>query len=149
MLELKELIVTNIDWLIENVLHHTTKRGYTAYTSTLEETWRNSVMSISQKLTEALNNKNWSLELELKEHLQIEGSTLEILKLLIHYRSSCLELIMESDLKNKDHFISFIHGFMDSIEMKILLEAEARSRQRFESDLKKRASPQLAKIVKT
>ncbi len=125
MLELKELIVTNVDWLIENVLHHTTKRGYTAYTLTLEEMWRNLVMSISQELTDALNNKNWSLELELKEHLQIEGSIWEIFKLLMYYRSSCLELIMKSDLKNKDHFVSFIHDFLDSIEMKVLLEVES------------------------
>jgi len=51
---LRDLIAESESWLVAQVLAYARERGYTKYTSTLEEAWRASIAGLSAPLMELL-----------------------------------------------------------------------------------------------
>jgi PAS domain-containing protein len=56
-------LIAGEDWLIRRVLDYARERGYTKYTSTLEEAWRMSIHGLTESLTTAI--QTWEAPLGL------------------------------------------------------------------------------------
>ncbi len=60
---LESIIAENEDWLIDRILAYAKRQGYTRYTSTLREAWRQSVVGLSASIVAALKMDLPDLEL--------------------------------------------------------------------------------------
>jgi len=63
------LLTENEPWLMRRVLRYAKERGYTRYTSTLEEAWRVSIAGLTESLITSIEARGWDLELVVDEDL--------------------------------------------------------------------------------
>ncbi len=75
MTSLKELIANNEDWLVARVLAYAKRHGYTAFSSTLEEPWRESICGFSGPLLLALSQTEQPLDLSARTDYRQESIT--------------------------------------------------------------------------
>ncbi len=75
MASLKELIADNEDWLVARVLAYAKRHGYTTYSSTLEEPWRESICGFSRPLMVALGQSEQPFDLSARTDYRHEPIT--------------------------------------------------------------------------
>lgn len=75
MASLKELIADNEDWLVARVLAYAKQHGYTAFSSTLEQPWRESICGFSEPLLLALSQSEQPLDLSARTDYRQETIT--------------------------------------------------------------------------
>ena len=75
MASLKELIADNEDWLVARVLAYAKQHGYTAYSSTLEQPWRESICGFSEPLLLALSQSEQPLDISARTDYRQETIT--------------------------------------------------------------------------
>ena len=133
---LKELIANNEKWLMKQILQYARARGYTKYTSTLQETWRLSIAGLSASLLSALKKRRSNLELkpdedymkdpaasfgiiEAQKHRKRGVNLALFLGLMKYYRESYKDLVRQSDLssKNETLYLNKIERFFDRVEI--------------------------------
>ncbi len=136
MQALINLIETNEDWLIRRVLQYAQKRGYTRYTSTLEEAWRLSIAGLSASLVQGLSfysgipdfgpEDNFVTDplnafgvIEAQRHRKRGVSLAMFLGLLKYYRQSYMDLVAEhvSDPCQCRHSQLFLSRSFDRMEI--------------------------------
>jgi diguanylate cyclase (GGDEF)-like protein len=138
---LYDLIATHEDWLMNRVLYHAQRHGYTKYTSTLAEAWRMSIQGLSEPLMKAINENDEPLELnpddnftddpvasfgvlEARRH-RSRGVTLSMfLGLMKYYRQSYIDLIIQAGF-DKIYEIDcriFVERFFDRVEIGFIVE---------------------------
>lgn len=146
MQKLIDIITTNENWLLRRVLHYAMERGYTKYTSTLEEAWRASVSGLSEAVILALHGEVSGLELspeddytgdpistfgvlEAKRHRE-RGISLDMfMGLMKYYKQGYIDLIYHSGFKGKaaNTYRYAIERIFDRIEVSFCTEwAKAR-----------------------
>jgi diguanylate cyclase (GGDEF)-like protein len=139
---LAKLLKEQESWLMRRVRDYALERGYTRYTSTLEEAWRVSIAGLTGSITSALalSDQPWELGpdddfihdpvaafgvFEAKKH-RARGVTLEMfLGLMKYYRQSYLALITqafpsrpaEHDGQNPARYARFIERIFDRVEI--------------------------------
>ena len=143
---LKELIAKNETWLMNRILQYAKTRGYTKYSSPLQEAWRLSIAGLSESLISALRNRKTSFELkpdedymkdpaasfgimEAQKHRQ-RGISLEMfLGLMKYYRKSYKDLVRQSNLNSghKTRRLNKIERFFDRVEIGFCKEWAALS----------------------
>ncbi len=132
----QELIATHEDWLVNRVLHYAKRYGYTRYSSTLLEAWRQSVVGLSTVLIEAVDDAanrsglvadtdyskdsitSYGVE-EARKHRN-RGVTLPLfLSLLKYYRQSYLDLVVEKCFEHHSFrlYYDFSLNIFDKIEI--------------------------------
>ena len=131
---LTELIRTNEEWLMERILHYASLQNYTAYTSTLMEAWRASIVGLSEALIRALASYDNPPEFGPTEDWfgdpcgafgrheadlhRSRGITLSMfLGLMKYYRQSYLDLLQDRYPTACDWEILFVHRFFDRVEI--------------------------------
>ncbi len=112
MQTLIDLIQTSEDWLIRRILRYAKERGYTRYTSTLEEAWRLSIAGLSASLVQGLQHHRAIPDfgpdddfltdplnafgiIEAQRHRKRGISIALFLGLLKYYRQSYMDLLEE------------------------------------------------------
>jgi len=154
MEQLRDLITSHEDWLVDRVLIYAKDHGYTKYTSTLREAWRTSIAGLSEKLSHALATHHTPLEfspeidyandalsafgvLEAQRH-RSRGVSLEMfLSLMKYYRQSYLDLIetMLSSGKDQEQACAFVLRFFDWVELGFISEWLASSAAELNKEL--------------
>ncbi|MDF1872846.1 ATP-binding protein [Vannielia sp.] len=136
MLNLKTLIKTHEDWLIDRVLLYAQQKSYTKNSSTLREAWRNSIRGLSAPLiqfSDAARLPNFSHTAAIKDAtkfgvaqaLQHRAQGVDVLDfvgaLKIH-RDAFLDLIREKepDGDEREPLRDLILELFDSIEVGLL-----------------------------
>jgi signal transduction histidine kinase/DNA-binding response OmpR family regulator len=66
--QLRELIATSENWLAARIIHYAKQRGYTPFTSTLEEAWLASIRGLTTALVAALDDGRLSSPVEASSH---------------------------------------------------------------------------------
>lgn len=139
MNQLKDLIITSEDRIIKILIQYAIKLDYIKYTSTLEEAWRISINQLSTLLINLCNKQSDPIELkpddiheddpltqfgiiEAKLHRQRGIDIVMFMGLLKYYRQSYLDVLLESNLDNKEKYKIFIDRFYDKIELGIFAE---------------------------
>lgn len=134
--ELKKQISKHEDWLIKRILFYAKKHAYTAYTSTLEEAWRASIVGINKPLLETPNTSFWMLELhphfdlksdnyaqfgiaEAKKHRERGIDLIMFLGLFKYYRQTYEDLLykIDMDLEDIKSCRQFLKRYFDRIEL--------------------------------
>ncbi|TQV81779.1 ATP-binding protein [Denitrobaculum tricleocarpae] len=133
---LKTLIRTHEDWLVDRVLGYAHKDGYTKYSSTLREPWRESICVFSKPLFELLDQAGTSKDLpgsigendepmtafaieEARLHRQ-RGVPLSLfIGLTKSYRKAYIDLIIDQNYpkETEEKYWLFIERFFDYIEV--------------------------------
>ena len=124
-------------WLMERILHYAKKQGYTAYTSTLVEAWRISIVGLTDAIIDALEEIGGRLP-EFSPHDKLcessiaqfgikearlhreRGISLQMfLGLYKYYRYSFIDLArrMEASPEEVVHSMNFIERTFDLIEI--------------------------------
>ncbi|MDR3494821.1 MAG: ATP-binding protein [Ancalomicrobiaceae bacterium] len=123
-------------WLTARVIHYAKRRGYTPFTSTLEEAWRASVRGLSEPLLMALGDGRALTEvsaeadysrdpiayygIEAARRHRTRGVTLGLfLGLMKGYRQSYLDLVSSAatDDVERETWVGIIHNFFDRMEV--------------------------------
>lgn len=134
--ELKIQIAQHEDWLVKRILHYAKKQGYTAYTSTLEEAWRGSIVGLSRPILETPATSFFFLELnphsdfsndpyalfgvlEAKRHRERGIDLIMFLGLFKYYRQTYEDLLFKIDLELEDVKIcrTFLKRYFDRVEL--------------------------------
>jgi signal transduction histidine kinase/CheY-like chemotaxis protein/HPt (histidine-containing phosphotransfer) domain-containing protein len=134
--ELCDLIAGSQGWLTSRIIHYAKTRGYTPYTSTLEQAWVASICGISEPLIEAVKEGRTLYEaaatadfardpianygIEVAQRHRTRGITLGLfLGLMKSYRLTYLDLVDESGLAAADKAParSIINNFFDRMEV--------------------------------
>jgi len=143
---LRDLIAERESWLVGRVLAYARERGYTKYTSTLEEAWRASVAGLSAPLMEFLDRNGSPLELspdedfdsdplsafgvlEARRHRE-RGVTLPMfLGLMKYYRQSYVDLVLEAGFpgEQEEVYRRLVTRFFDRVEVAFCSEWERTS----------------------
>lgn len=129
------------DWLMRRVLRYARELGYAAYTSTLEEAWRVSIVGLTDKLTAAVNISGFDLEMECSEDIgsdpaasfgihearlhRSRGITLPMfLGLMKYYRQAYLDRVDESISDKRLHALwtRAIGRYFDRVEIGFVSE---------------------------
>lgn len=151
--QLSDWVSGNERWLMRRVLSYAKEHGYTKYTSTLEEAWRQSIMGLSTCLTEALAVRDSIPEmgpdddftsdpmaafgvLEAQRH-RTRGVTLTMfLGLMKYYAQSYIDLVQEAGWgpSETQWGKQFVRRFFDRVELGFCaewtgLDAELRLRE--------------------
>lgn len=137
MRALADLITDNETWLIRRTLDYAKQRGYTRYTSTLEEAWRLSVKGLSEPLVAALQGRDGVPELspdedytqdpiaafgivEAQRH-RARGVTFQMfLGLMKYYREAYRDLVNEATFFGRERqvgYLRLIDRFFDRVEL--------------------------------
>jgi len=152
--ELKTQISSNEDWLIKRILHYAKKQGYTAYTSTLEEAWRASIVGLSKPLLETPSTSFQLLELhphfnfmndqyalfgvqEAKKHRERGIDLIMFMGLFKYYRQIFEDLLFKVEM-NSDDIRScrmFLKRYFDRVEIGFLDEWMRVSPQELKQEL--------------
>ena len=133
---LREYIEANEDWLVKRVLFHARTQGYTSFTSTLEQPWRESICGFSDPILGVLAEGEVPITLSPRaSHLHEPSMAFAVEEARLHrrrgvpldlylgltkyYRQSYLDLIDESNFPadDKDRYRLFINRFFDNIEI--------------------------------
>ncbi|WP_422368165.1 ATP-binding protein [Pelagibius sp.] len=141
---LRDLIANSEDWLVERVLVYAKRHGYTQFSSTLAQPWRESICGFSQPLLWALEKTDEPDELavgtdyaqepiagfalsEARLHRE-RGVPLSLfLGLTKYYRQAYLDLILEQAYSSADQerYRLFVERFFDHIEIAFCTEWSA------------------------
>ncbi len=132
----KELIASQEDWLVRRVLQYAKRYGYTRYSSTLLEAWRQSVVGLSavliQAAGDAVNHSGLNADAdytsdpvtaygieEARKHRSRGVALHQFLSLLKYYRQSYLDLIFKKFYKNSNFklYYNFTIMVFDKIEL--------------------------------
>ncbi len=143
MLNLKTLIESHEDWLIDRVLHYAQQKSYIQNTSTLREAWRNSIRGLSEPLIEFIDATRQS---NTSHKAAIEGATrfgvaqglehrahgvdlVDFVGALKLHRKAFLDLIRENEPSGNESesLRELIIELFDSIEMGLLKAWETTS----------------------
>ena len=136
MNELAKLIATSEDRLMKILLSYALKRGYTKYSSTLEEAWRMSISTLSRTMTDACRDWDGPPELgpdedylcdpiarfgiaEAQKH-RARGISIDMfLGLMKYYRQSYLDVVKEAgfEREHEETCRLFVDRFYDRIEL--------------------------------
>ena len=141
MNNLKQIILTNEDWITERVMEYSRIHGYGKYTSTLKGAWRLAVSGLSNAILACLENSDQVPELNPDEDYRNDpltkfgivesqrhrrrGVTLGMfLGLTKYYRQSFIDLIQETPvpLTDKEHSLLMINRVFDRIEIAFCVE---------------------------
>ena len=141
MEKLTSILSSNEDWLMERILGYAKERGYSAYTSTLKEPWRQSISGLTSSLNEAAIAFNQVPEMgpdedfthdpssrfglaEAQRHRERGVALGMFLGLMKYYRQAYLDLIETQGLcsEEKDRFTHFIRRVFDRIEIAFCVE---------------------------
>jgi len=133
---LHTIIGDNEDWLIDRVVFYAKRQGYTRYTSTLREAWRQSIGGLSAPLLDALQKGMPDAELtpdedytedplarfgiiEAQLHRQRGVDLAMFLGLMKYYRQSYMDLIDQEseDPASRQRFGVTLKRFFDRIEI--------------------------------
>jgi len=143
---LRALIAEQESWLIRRVLAYARERGYTKYTSTLEEAWRASIAGLSAPLMDLLDRDGSPPELspddgfasdplsafgvlEARRHRE-RGVTLPMfLGLMKYYRQSYIDLVRGAGFPREDEeaYRRIVGRFFDRVEVAFCSEWERAS----------------------
>jgi PAS domain S-box-containing protein len=143
---LRDLIGGSESWLVRRVIAYARDRGYTKYTSTLEEAWRASIAGLSASLIELLSGSGAPLDLspdddfssdplsafgvlEARRHRE-RGVTLPMfLGLMKYYRQSYVDLVREAGFPREDEeaYRRIVERFFDRVEVAFVTEWERTS----------------------
>jgi PAS domain S-box-containing protein len=130
------IIAENEAWLIDRILFYALQQGYTRYTSTLREAWRQSIHGLSAPLLDALKNGIPDVELspdedytkdpltqfgilEAKRHRERGIGLGMFLGLMKYYRQCYMDLIRQKspDSESRQRFYRILKRFFDRIEI--------------------------------
>lgn len=133
---LKTLIRDNESWLVDRVLEYAHRYGYTEYSSTLREPWRESICVFSKPLFQLLEQADSAEDLphafgqsdEPTAAFAIEEATLHrqrgvplslFIGLTKSYRKAYIDLIIEQNYEKEteEKYWLFIERFFDYIEV--------------------------------
>jgi PAS domain S-box-containing protein len=133
---LQSIIAENEEWLIDRILAYAKRQGYTRYTSTLREAWRQSVAGLSASIVAALKDGIPDLELTPEEdcagdpmtrfgiheadlHRQRGVALGMFLGLMKYYRQAYLDLIVKTspDRRRQGAFSHLLNRCFDRIEI--------------------------------
>ena len=106
----QDIILSNEEWLMKQILFYAKKQGYSKYTSTLMEAWRLSISGLSKALVSSITADIKDLELspdedystdpaasfgvlEAKRHRERGVNLSMFLGLMKYYKQSYLDLI--------------------------------------------------------
>jgi nitrogen-specific signal transduction histidine kinase len=134
--ELKKQIAEHEDWLVKRILFYAKKNAYTAYTSTLEEAWRASIVGLSKPLLDTPSTSFWMPELhphfdfksdhyaqfgivEAKKHRERGIDLIMFLGLFKYYRQAYEDLLFKIDMSLTDVKAcrTFIKRYFDRVEL--------------------------------
>jgi len=143
---LRDLIAERESWLVGRVLAYARERGYTKYTSTLEEAWRASIAGLSAPLMDLLDGKFEALELspdedfssdplsafgvlEARRHRERGVPLPMFLGLMKYYRQSYVDLVLEAGFPREDEecYRRLVARFFDRVEVAFCSEWERTS----------------------
>jgi len=139
--QLKILISTSDDILMDKILHYAKEHNYARYTSTLKEAWRLSISGLSAALMKVLdmNNKIPDIEpdidfmtcdisefgiLEARKH-RSRGITLSMfLSFMKYYYQAYIDVINESHLSLQEikESCEYIKKYFDYVELGFTVE---------------------------
>lgn len=136
MQALKNLIVEQEDWLIDQVVMYAIANGYTEHTSTLKEAWRASICGLTEPMADALDrydappeipadadfteNSIASYGIEQARQHRARGVTLNLfLGLTKYYRQAYCDLVGEFSeaLADPQKSRLFVDRFFDLVEL--------------------------------
>ncbi len=136
MASLKQLIADNEDWLVRRVLSYAKRHGYTSFSSTLEQPWRESICGFSVPLLKVLETNEEPLELaadidyvrepivnfavtEARLHRERGIPVGMFLGLTKYYRQAYFDLIAHQDGNGEviERQRRFIERFFDHVEI--------------------------------
>lgn len=136
MENLKTLIRNNEDWLVDRVLGYAHKDGYTEYSSTLREPWRESICVFSKPLFQLLEKSESIIDLQTALERDDEPvAAFAIEEAMLHrqrgvplslfigltksYRKAYIDLIIDQNYtkKTEEKYWLFIERFFDYIEV--------------------------------
>jgi signal transduction histidine kinase/PAS domain-containing protein len=143
---LRALVAKQESWLVRRVLAYARERGYTKYTSTLEEAWRASIAGLSAPLMDLLDRDGSPPELspdddfasdplsafgvlEARRHRE-RGVTLPMfLGLMKYYRQSYIDLVRVAGFPRGDEEVyrRIVARFFDRVEVAFCSEWERAS----------------------
>ncbi|MFC1505074.1 PAS domain S-box protein [Thermodesulfobacteriota bacterium] len=135
------LITGSEDWLMDQILAYAKTYGYTKYTSTLKEAWRQSISGLSKPLLTAIQIGEKNLELgpeedfakdpiasfgihEAKLHRERGVDLGMFLGLMKYYRASYLDLVRQTEFskESKAQCCRIVELFFDRVELGFSVE---------------------------
>ena len=138
---LKTLIAANEEWLLRRVLTYAKRHGYTAFSSTLQEPWRESICGFSGPMLDILDASDEPMELtcgadyaheaiarfavrEAKLHRERGVPLGMFLGLGKYYRQAYLDLVTGEGYApdRLEHYRLFIQRFFDHLEIAFCTE---------------------------
>lgn len=139
--QLKTLLLSNEEWLMERILHYARQTDFTTYTSTLQEAWRLSISGLTSSIVAALDKFLTPPELhpeyqfdsdpisrfgviEARKHRQRGISLAMFLCLFKYYRLTYLDLVSERTSSKLDTSTAatFLQRIFDIIEIAFTVE---------------------------
>jgi PAS domain S-box-containing protein len=143
---LRDLIAERETWLVRRVLDYARERGYTKYTSTLEEAWRASIAGLSAPLMDLLNGAVSSPELspdddfasdplsvfgvhEARRHRERGFGLPMFLGLMKYYRQSYDDLVRDAGFPREEEeaYRLLVARFFDRVEVAVSSDWERTS----------------------
>lgn len=153
---LHAIIADNEAWLIDRILFYAKRQGYTQYTSTLREAWRQSIAGLSAPLLAALEKGMPDFELqpdgdyttdplarfgilEAKRHLERGVNLAMFLGLMKYYRQSYMDLVDEQSPGPavKRRLSLTLKRFFDRIEIGLVTAWNAPDKKDHIADLQR------------
>lgn len=138
---LRRTLESNEEWLVGRILGYAKKQQYTRYAPTLVEAWRLSISGLNLSIINALQkfpappemNPEENLEddeisqfgvIEARRHRERGVSLHMFLGLMKYYRQAYMDLIRQTNKKNKkkDWYELFINRVFDRIEIAFCVE---------------------------
>jgi len=139
--ELKRHISESEDWLIKRILYYAKKQGYSAYTSTLEEAWRASIVGLSKPILDTPVTSFRILELhphsefmndpyalfgveEARKHRARGIDLIMFMGLFKYYRQTYEDLLFKIGMELEDvkNCRTFLKRYFDKVELGFLDE---------------------------
>ena len=146
MRRLHDLVAERESWLVRRVIAYARERGYTKYTSTLEEAWRASIAGLSAPLIGLLSGSAAPLELspdddfssdplsafgvlEARRHRERGVPLPMFLGLMKYYRQSYVDLVREAGFPPEDEaaYRRIVERFFDRVEVAFVTEWDRTS----------------------
>ncbi|MGE5247376.1 MAG: PAS domain-containing protein, partial [Verrucomicrobiota bacterium] len=146
MRRLRDLIADRESWLVQRIVAYARDRGYTAYTSILEDAWRASVAGLSAPLIELLDRSVAPPELSADDDLSFDplaaAGVLEarrhrergvplamFLGLMKYCRQGYVDLVREAGFPREEEeaYRRIVERFFDRVEVAVVTEWERTS----------------------
>lgn len=141
MAAFSEILKEKEDWLTQRILDYAKRQGYAAYTSTLKEAWRLSIVGLSASISGAIRNKDFKPELrpdedlvddpvarfgviEAQRHRERGVSLGMYLGLMKYYRQVYLDFLRHLSFADseRERYALFINRIFDRIEIGFCIE---------------------------